>query len=264
MSGSPAPVKTAAEETRAYLEEHPSIREALRDDIVNFTALARKIQLERSLRNEEAVTIACRRYQRELQQESGSLARVKSVIAESRLQVFSRVALIQFVEDPAVVARILELGRLARESGHPRVFEIFQGESEVTVLCEDGLMNGVLEQIPASHLRRAEGKLSSLAFRGPSELSETPGVLGYLAGALARHGINCLETVSVHSDSILIFRESDVIRAYGALTSLVAPAPFEPKGTPRARRAARPDGGATRGAKRPRAVLRTTPRFPGD
>ena len=215
---------SAADVTREYIDEHPSIREALKDEIVNYTALARKIQSERDVRNEEAVTIACRRYERGLTEDSESMRAVRAIVRKSRLQVQSRVALIRFEDDWEVLDALLEIGRKRLvDLPHRRVFQIFQGTRAITVLCEEDFLPALLPAIPERLLLRLERGLATLAFRSLPEVSVTPGVLSYMADALFQRGINCLETVSVHTDSIFVFADADVIRAYQALSDLVAP-----------------------------------------
>ena len=228
--GSPKPkAASAADVTRAYIDEHPSIREALKDDLLNFTALARKVQGERPLRNEEAVTIACRRYQRELARDTPERTAIRRVLAESRLQVHSRVALVRLRDDSEVIDRLLALARrtLPSASGR-RVFEVFQGTRATTILCEESYLSTLLPEVPVRLQVAVERGLATLVFRSRPEVAETPGILGYIAEMLYRRGINCLETVSVHTDSIFVFRDRDVIRAYQTLSELVpaeSPAP---------------------------------------
>lgn len=213
-----------ADATREYIDEHPSIREALTEDLVNFTALARKIQAERELRNEEAVTIACRRYQRGLATETPALAARRAVITKSRMQVQSRLALVRVRDDWGIVDRLLALGRDALPGRAPRrVFQVFQGTEAITILCEEDLLATLLPVIPARLRVAVERGLAAIAFRSAPEVAETPGVLAFLAETLFRRGINCLETVSVHTDSIFVFRDRDVIGAYQVLSELVEP-----------------------------------------
>ncbi|HYK93142.1 MAG TPA: ACT domain-containing protein, partial [Thermoplasmata archaeon] len=68
-----------------------------------------------------------------------------------------------------------------------------------------------------------ERSLAVIAFRSEPAVAETPGVLSRMVDALYRRGINCLETVSVHTDSLFVFRDRDVIRAYQALSELLGP-----------------------------------------
>ncbi|MCI4367790.1 MAG: hypothetical protein L3K08_08560, partial [Thermoplasmata archaeon] len=130
------PPPTTADITRQYIDEHPSIREALLDDLVNYTALARKIQAERNLRNEEAVTVACRRYQRNLVTPDPARGAVREVLTQSRLQVHSRVALLRIRDDFEVLDHLYQIARVRLPSPPTRrMFQIFQGTRAITVLC---------------------------------------------------------------------------------------------------------------------------------
>lgn len=217
---------TTADVTRGYIEEHPSIRAALLDDLLNYTLLARKIQAERNLRNEEAVTIACRRYRASVAMPAEQLARVRSIVQRSRLEVHSRVAIVRIRDSWEILDQLLALGReIVPEVPQRRLFEILQGTQAITVLCDETLLPRILPQIPARLVLNSEGSLATLALRSPPEVTETPGVLAYLAEELFRRGINCLETVSVHSESLFVFRDQDVIAAYQVLSALCAPEP---------------------------------------
>jgi hypothetical protein len=245
---------SVADRTREYIDQHPGIREALRQDIINFTALARKIQAEWEIPNEEAVTIACRRYQHELRGDPPGLAAVRQIVARSRLQVHTRVAMVRFHDDWEVVDRLLTTGRrmLADHPGRP-LFQVFEGTVAGTVLCEESMLPSVLESIPQPHLIRVERNLATLAFRSHPEVAETPGVFAFMAEALFRGGINCRETVSVNTESTFVFREPDVIGAYQLLSALI---PAE------ALRSARRPIVLKKGRERPRGriALSATPR----
>ena len=224
MRKNPSRSLSIADATRVYIDEHPSIREALKDDLLNFTALARRIQSERELPNEEAVTIACRRYQRGLAEESPAALAIRSIIGQSRLQVQSRLAIVRIRDDWEIVDRLLEVGRSALPGPHPRrVFQLFQGTQAITILCEEAFLSTLLPEIPTRARVALERSLAVIAFRSEPAVAETPGVLARMVEALYRRGINCLETVSVYTDSLFVFRDRDVIRAYQALSELLGP-----------------------------------------
>ncbi len=219
-----------ADVTRAYIEEHPSIREALADELLNYTALARKIQAERGVANEEAVTIACRRYERGLRTDTPEHRAVRTILERSRLQVHSRVAIVRFQDDWEILDRLLQLGRATLpDRNHRRMFQLFQGTVALTLLCEEDYLGTVLPEIPARLRLAVERGLATLAFRSHPEVADIPGVLATMADALFRRGINCLETVSVHTDSIFVFRDADVIPAYQVLSDLFPALAVDPE-----------------------------------
>ena len=234
---------STADVTRAYVDEHPSIRDALREDLVNFAFLARKIQSERSLRNEEAIEIALRRYQQEMRTASTDRDAIRSVLRHSRLEVRGRMALVRIREDAEILDRVYQMGREVNSALRRRgVFQMFQGTQALTILCEDDLLGALLEQIPARSVLSVTRALAIVAVRSEPTVEETRGVLTTLAEAIYQRGVNCLETVSVHTDSIFVFAEADVIRGYGALAALTA-ADEEPGAHPPPTAARAPNGG---------------------
>jgi hypothetical protein len=217
---------SVADVTRAFIDEHPSIRDALRDDLVNFSALARQVQGEGKARNEEAITIACRRYQRDLARPTPEMAAVRAVLAGSRLEVHSNVALLRLRDDAEAIGALLALvRRTLPASSRRRLFEVLQGTRATTILCEESLLPSLLEHVPARLRLAVERGLAVIAFRSQPDVAETPGILSFMAEVLYRRGINSLETVSVHTDSIFVFHDRDVIRAYQTLSDLVPAGP---------------------------------------
>src|SRR5579863_3236552 len=139
----PASGPTAAEVARRYIEDHPSVRDCLGYDIVNFTSLARKIREETGLANQEAVEVACRRYQRQMKSERPLETRVLEVVRGSRLEVRTRVAIVTARHDWSSLDQLLEAGRsLLQDRRH--LLQVLQGPSALTILCEEDLVDAVL------------------------------------------------------------------------------------------------------------------------
>ncbi|MHB8351306.1 MAG: DUF7523 family protein [Thermoplasmata archaeon] len=231
MAPEPSRPPSTADVTRAYIDEHPSIRDALQEDIVNFAFLARKIQTERGLRNEEAIEIALRRYQQEVRRQTPDTERVLQVLRDSRLEVHNRVALVRIKEDWQVLDRLYQIGRgLLPELKRRGVFQIYQGTRALTILCEDDLLSVLLEAIPPKNVLDVERGLASVVLRSDPSVAEIPGVMAHLADVLFQRGINCRDTVSVHTDSLFVFREEEVLEGMSALSTLLSGenAPVEP------------------------------------
>jgi hypothetical protein len=216
------PAGTIADRTRRYIDDHSSLNEGLREDLLNFTALARRIEAETGVRNEEAVTVACRRYQRELAAEAKRLGPIREVLSSSVLEVHPRVAIVRLRDDPETIDRLLAIGRRTLTTPAKRqVFQLFLGTRAATILCEESFLTSILPEIPPALSLGVERGLGTLVFRSHPAVARTPGVVSYMVDALYRAGINCLETVSVHTDSLFVFRDSDLMRAYLAFAELV-------------------------------------------
>lgn len=213
---------TAAEVTRRYIDDHPSVRDCLSFNIVSFTALARKIRAETGLANQEAIEVACRRYQRQMKTSVPLEQRVLDVVRASRLEVRTRVAIITARNDWEMLGQVLETGRtLLADRRH--LLQLLQGPGALTILCEEDLVEAVLAAVGKRATLGVHTHLSALTVRSPEVIVETPGVLAFLAGALFRAGINSLELMSVFTDSTFVVRERDVLHAFRVLSSLVHP-----------------------------------------
>lgn len=233
MKPSRKPGTTSADTTRRYIDDHASLREGLRQDILNFASVARKIQLETGLTNEEAVTIALRRYQRNVTADPKARDPAQELVGRSRLEVHSGVALVRMRDSLDVLDRLLSVGRQTLASpSRRRVFELLVGSRATTILCDEAFLSTLLPEIPAKLLLDVERGLGTLALRGTLEVQDTPGVIAHIADALFRGGINCVEVISVHTDSLFVFHDADLLRAYQTLAGL-APANPEDLPTPK-------------------------------
>ncbi len=219
---------TAAEATRRYIDEHPAVRDCLGYNVVNFTALARKIRAETGLVNQEAIEVACRRYQRHMRSDRPLEMRVFDVVKASRIEVRTRVAIITARNDWDVLGHVLETGR-ALLADRRHLLQLLQGPGAVTILCEEDLVDPVVQAIGRRATVGVHRQLSALTVRSPEMIVDTPGVLAFLAGALFRAGINSLELMSVYTDSTFVVREDDVLHAFRVLSELVHPAASEPE-----------------------------------
>lgn len=230
MTNVPATGPTAAEVTRRYIEDHPSVRDCLGYNVVNFTSLARKIRSETGLANQEAVEVAIRRYQRQMRSQPALETRVLEVVKASRLEVRTRVAIVTARNDWDMLGKVLETGRaLLKDRRH--LLQLLQGPGALTILCEEDLLDSVLSAVGRRGTIGVHRPLSALTVRSPEVIVETPGVLAYLASALFRAGINSLELMSVYTDSTFVVGERDVLHAFQVLSGIVHPAvPTEPTG----------------------------------
>jgi hypothetical protein len=211
--------ESVADEARRYIESRPSIRDCLRYDIVNFTALARRIRSETGLASQEAVEIACRRYRRQMQEGSSQEEKLREVLRASHMQIRTHVAAVTARGDLEFLERLV-LGTERILSKRDRLVQLFQGSGAVTVLCDEEILGAVLGVIPRPALLHVERRLSAVTIRSGEDVLVTPRVLGFLAEAIGRAGINCVEMTSVYTDTLFVFRAPDAVRAFEILSDL--------------------------------------------
>ena len=85
--------ETAAHRAREYIDAHPSIRDCLQMDLINLSALSRKIVKETDVESEDAALIACRRYIVPPGYRAREAA-VKGILRKSKIEIHSKVAII--------------------------------------------------------------------------------------------------------------------------------------------------------------------------
>lgn len=211
--------ESVADETRRYIESRPSIRDCLKYDIVNFTALARRIRAETGLESQEAVEIACRRYRRQMQEDPTQEERLRAVVRASHLEIRTHVAVLTLRGDLEFVDRLVA-GAERILSRKDRLVQIFQGSGSVTVLCDEEVLGQLLNVVPRTSVVTVQRRLSAVSVRSPEEVLVTPRVLGFLAEALGRAGVNCIEMMSVYTDTLFVLRAADAVRAFEIFSEL--------------------------------------------
>jgi hypothetical protein len=186
---------------------------------VNFTALARRIRAETGLPSQEAVEIACRRYRRQQPDDPTQDEMLRSVLRSSHIEIRTHVAVVTVRGDFPFPERTV-LGSSDPNVKRDRLVQLFQGSGAATILCGEETLNSVLVSVPRSSVLNIQHRLSVVSIRSPEEVMATPRVLGFLAEAIGRAGINCIEIVSVYTDTLFVVRVPDAVRVFEILSEL--------------------------------------------
>ncbi len=214
-------VPSAAEVARDYIERHPSVADCLAYRVVNVTLLARRISEETRDPRVDALEMAIRRYPLPKAPSETLEYRLLEVVGASRVEVRTRVALVTIPPSTELMRTILS--REATEArSQRRLFQVLQGPSQVTILCE----SEYVAQLRTLAQSRREvpvvwDGLTAITVESPREVYETPGVVAYLAGTLSRQRINCVELMSLNTESTFVVQQADAPRAFEALSELV-------------------------------------------
>ena len=210
--------ESIAERTREYIDAHPSIKDCMSKDLINYSSLARQIMKDLSVNNEEAVMIACRRYAMKLSNHDyeGSILKV---LSNSRLVLKTKISIITAKNDWNVLQSLeVIFSKLLNEKS---AMQIIQGQQAITVICDENLMNDVIGAIRTENVVKTRTNLVEISVRSPEHISDVSGVFAYLANNLADGGINVIESVSVFTDTIFIIDETDMINAYSILSRCI-------------------------------------------
>ena len=203
-----------AREVRDYIAGHPSVSDALKMGIVNYSALARKISKELGIRQKEAVLAACRRYPVEKLRGYSEDA-VRRMLQRSRIQTRTKVATITVIEGVDVLQRLGDVvEELLDENRVCRLIQVSQG---TVIIVDDDSVPRVTKKLRSEHLIGVTRGLVEIDVTSPETIEKTPGLLAFLSGALASRGINIVEEMSAYTDTIFLLERKDMTRAMEVL-----------------------------------------------
>ena len=181
---------SVAEEVEEYVEKRPYIQDALSEEIVNFSALSRKIQ-EDVNGSHEAIKVALRRLTKKLKSQRktrrtniGKVMEGTSVKLEGNMQVCK-------TSEPA--------------------------DGKIAANTENGFTS----------IQKSEKKCNGevidnqvlITLESPENLEETPGVISYILSILAAKDINITEFLSCREDTHILINEEDATETFELLNN---------------------------------------------
>jgi hypothetical protein len=210
--------KSTAELTREYIDSHPSVRDCISKDLINYSSLARQIMKDLGLTHEEAVLAACRRYALKLSK-TDLEGQIIGIFKESTLEVKSRIIIVIAKNDWVVLRNLEEVVKkiLAEKSA----LQIIQSSNAITVMSEDKHLPTIQKAIGDEYILRIREELAEITLKSPSRIEDVPGSFAYISGILAENGINLVEAVSCYTDTIFVVEKDVVMKAFEILSGLI-------------------------------------------
>jgi len=197
-----------AQDCREVVSRHPYMLDGLREDVVNYRALARRIlpEVEDRTGREvdiEAVTTAVRRYGEDLQAGDEEYDRVRSVLADSRVSLRGNV----------VSITATEVGEPPRIEGF---LHLVRGANHATVVTDDDHAEDVRAAV-AGEVVEEVGDLTCITVESPEEIVDVPGVLSRMVSRFKSEGINIVDITSCYTETLLVVEKRDAVKALETL-----------------------------------------------
>ena len=88
--------------TENYISQHPSIKDCLKNGLINYSSLSRQIVSELNLnlnKNFDAILIACRRFKRKLKKEDIFENRILKILKESKIEIKNKIIAVVLEKD---------------------------------------------------------------------------------------------------------------------------------------------------------------------
>lgn len=194
-----------------YISQHPSIKDCLKKDIVNFSSLSRAILKDIKLNKGDfdAVLAACRRYQEKLSKEEHFERKIKEVLAGSKMEIKTGI-IVFIIEKDVYYDYLLEIEKKIKK--RMEVFHIIEGINTLTLITTGDFAEDI-RKLFRNKIIKENTNLAELIIKTSTAIERTPGVLSYLYSLFGDHNINIFETMSTWTDTLFIIYEKDLEKA---------------------------------------------------
>jgi len=209
--------------TEELINRSPFLREAMAENLINISSLARKLKPEieeifKKEVNEGAIVMAIKRmppgYYHQLE------LKIKNVMGEiGDLLVRSNLADFTYKNsDTLKEKQSLLMNMLNKENDS--FFTICHGITETTIIVSSNHIDVINEIFKDEKLTAHSKNLASVSVKLPPINSELHGIYYYLLKHLAWEGINIIEIVSTSNEFTTIVSQVDIDRAFTILMKL--------------------------------------------
>lgn len=201
---------TTAELTEKYISEHPSVKDCLKKNLINYSKLARMVAKDLNIENKtskEAILIAARRFARKLKDEASQEEKIRNILKKGELEIKNKIVIF-IIEKKPYLDSFFELEKDIKKKGG--VFYTIEGTKAFTIITSEQYIEQINHLFQYDEILKQEKDLAMVVIKSPKDIESCPGVVSYLYSLFADHGINILETISCWTDTLLIIKESDI------------------------------------------------------
>ena len=200
---------TTTELTEKYLSEHPSILDCLKNGVINYSKLSRKISKELDIEKKtslEAILISCRRYEAKIKDEKILENEILKILKESELEIKNKI-IVTIVDKTKYLWKIIEIENKFQKASD--TFYAIEGSKVFTIITTEKQIQD-LETLFGTAIIKTTKNLAMINIKSPKDLENTPGVIGYISSMFGKHGVNIVETMSCWTDTIFVISEEDI------------------------------------------------------
>jgi aspartokinase len=194
---------------KEYIDSHPAIQQCIKDNLIDFSNLAKHIAKEKNLDEKEVLIVISHLYPYEKEEEKES---IRAILKESKIETKSKIATLIAKNDWHILLKV--------ERVIDRMLQVVRGSTCITLVMDESWLAEVKNLLEGDVIDSERG-LAEISIISPKEIESTPGVVSYFYDALASKGINVVETLSCYTDTMFLVKDKDLFPAYQALNQLL-------------------------------------------
>jgi aspartokinase len=140
---------------------------------------------------------------------------VKRILRRSRIETRTNIATVTVIQGIDVLQRLGDVvEELLDENRICRLIQVSQG---TVIIIDDDSVPRVTRKLREGQLVNVSKNLVEIAVTSPETIESTPGMLAFLATALASRGINIVQVMSCYTDTIFLLERDDMAAAVDIL-----------------------------------------------
>jgi aspartokinase len=196
-----------------------SVQDALARDYANISAISRMLQprIKEKLGkdvNIESIITSLKRLKGSYTPASGE---IRTVIAESVVNVRTHVSKISVEK----TRKSLEAVSSMVSSYSENFLHVSESISSITLIFDQKLHKKVRSKLADSAILEEGDDYAAIIVQSPPSIRNTPGCISNFYNQIARRHVNIEDTVSCHTDTIVVVKMKEVGKAFTALTDLI-------------------------------------------
>ncbi|MGM0478826.1 MAG: aspartate kinase [Bacteroidota bacterium] len=209
--------------TEQIINRSPFLREALTENLINVSALARKIkpEIEDLLKKpvkEGAVIMSIKRmspgyYHRINLKIKNFMGTLGDFLVRSDLEDFT------YENSPTLTLRQAEMMKLLNDEQDP-FYTFCHGVGESTIITSVSVKDQLEEVFANEKLKSHTPDLASITIKLPTVNTEISGIYYFILKHLAWEGINIVEVVSTSNEFTVVVHSDDIDAAFSVLMQL--------------------------------------------
>ncbi|MHA1143227.1 MAG: hypothetical protein ACTSRW_00645 [Candidatus Helarchaeota archaeon] len=212
---------TIAEATRRVIQTRPSLIDAMKQEVINFSALAERLKREvqtlvqRNKKiNVEAIKMALMRHSKELTEKWIILEKqLAGILGQSKLELKNDLMVLT-IRQIALLDPNIELTKLMNDTDF---FQLIQGTTFFSIIADADHEQRLIKLLNKRNILKVKREQSALILKCPDTIADAPGIVAYVTNLFAQSNINITEFLSCHTDTIFVIDRKLGRQAYQIL-----------------------------------------------
>jgi len=207
---------------REEVDSDFSIQDAISRDYANLSALSRllapRIARRMKVRAKDVRTVGVTSALKRLRDSYAAVSpSVAKVIAGSIVNVRTHVSRLSVEKTKRTLQTVSSL----MGEHHEDFIQVSESLTSITLIFDQRLHKMVKKELSGGEILAEGDDLAAIIVQSPEKIVSTPGCVIALYNQLSRRHVNMEDTVSCHTDTIMVVKVKDAGKAFEALAELI-------------------------------------------